>query len=295
MMNRRAVKLALLLAAAGQLLYFGFASTTGQVALLAAQGRVDCPWRDALDTNREVGAVLAIRDRFAKASRAIAFDGDLQLWETPSGRFWIPPITVKKFALVLAEQEAGIYGRGPRAVQPGDVVIDCGADVGTFTRSALSKGASKVVAVEPMPQKVECLRRTFAPEIAAGRVIVYPKGVWHKDDELVLYGDSVVEKRTSEGVRVPLTTLDKLVAELQLDRVDYIKMDTEGAEKNALAGGRGLLTRLKPRLAIAAEHLPDDVVALPRAVRALVSTYNMECGPCEYANDRLQPQVLYFF
>jgi hypothetical protein len=52
---------------------------------------------------------------------------------------------------------------------------------------ALKHGASKVVAIEPAPINVECLRRNFAAEIAAGRVIVAPVGVWDKDDELPLY------------------------------------------------------------------------------------------------------------
>jgi Methyltransferase FkbM domain len=40
-------------------------------------------------------------------------------------------------------------------------------------------------------------------------------------------------------VKVPLTTIDILAAELGLQGVDFIKMDIEGAEKAALRGGRG--------------------------------------------------------
>ena len=40
------------------------------------------------------------------------------------------------------------------------------------------------------------------------------------------------------GEKLPLTTIDKLVAELNLPRVDFIKMDIEGAEVKALHGGR---------------------------------------------------------
>jgi FkbM family methyltransferase len=42
-------------------------------------------------------------------------------------------------------------------------------------------------------------------------------------------------------VVVPLTTIDKLVSELNLPRVDFIKMDIEGAEKLALTGGRATI------------------------------------------------------
>jgi predicted RNA methylase len=62
-------------------------------------------------------------------------------------------------------------------VPAGAVVLDCGAHVGVYTRRALNEGAAKVIAIEPVPQTVECLRRTFRREIAEGRVVVYQKGV----------------------------------------------------------------------------------------------------------------------
>src|SRR5260370_17207178 len=43
---------------------------------------------------------------------------------------------------------------------------------------------------------------------------------------------------THAGSALPLTTIDKIVSELALDRVDFIKMDIEGAEPNALRGAR---------------------------------------------------------
>ena len=45
-------------------------------------------------------------------------------------------------------------------------------------------------------------------------------------------------------VELPLTTIDKMVSELNLARVDFIKMDIEGAEPNALRGGRGTIAIL---------------------------------------------------
>jgi hypothetical protein len=73
-----------------------------------------------------------------------------------------------------------------------------------------------VIAIEPVPQNLECIRRNFRTEIESGRVVVYPK----------------------------------LVGEWKLERVDFIKMDIEGSEPKALLGAQQTITRYKPRLEV---------------------------------------------
>ena len=67
--------------------------------------------------------------------------------------------------------------------------------------------------------------------------------------------------------------LDDMADELKLGRVDFIKMDIEGAERHALAGARRLLAVHKPRLAICIYHAPDDPQVVPRLVREANGTY----------------------
>ena len=279
----------------GRLLYV---SPGARLLALSVSGQSECTFSRTMGS---AGSVQRIRDTAAKMeqnSHLLTQEGDLQLWDTPRGHFWMAGTAPKmpgNFALVLAEQQNRIYGEGEHFVHQGDVVLDCGADYGTFTRSALAAGAATVVSIEPMPRKEICLRRSFATEIQQGRVIIVPKGVWNKEDTLKLYIDSVVEHRSVDGPVVPLTTIDKLVADLNLPRVDFIKMDIEGAEKQALDGGRHTIAKYKPRLAIATEHLPDDAEKIPLAVRAIVPAYDEACGPCEYADGHIRPQVLYFY
>ena len=159
-----------------------------------------------------------------------------------------------------------------------------------------------MIAIEPAPENLECYRRNFKDEIARGRVIVYPKGVWDKDDVLEMNvdpknsaGDSfVIERQGSHKIKLPLTTIDKLVAELALPRVDYVKMDIEGAEPNALLGGRATIERWKPRLSISAYHEPDHPVRIPGIVNQIRKDYLMECGPCEEKDGHIHPDILYF-
>ena len=93
---------------------------------------------------------------------------------------------------------------------------------------------------------------------------------------------------------MPLTTIDELVSELKLRRVDFIKMDIEGAEKRALLGARSTLVTYEPQLAIATEHLLDDGEVNPLAVLKLSPSYQVECGPCVDMGSSVTPDVLYF-
>ena len=52
---------------------------------------------------------------------------------------------------------------------------------------------------------------------------------------------------------------DKMMAELRLERADFIKMDFEGAEPRALAGAKETLAKYKPRMAIRVYHSKSDL------------------------------------
>ena len=96
------------------------------------------------------------------------------------------------------------------------------------------------------------------------------------------------------GVKVPLTTIDRLVAELGLERVDYIKMDIEGAEQRAIRGAAATIATFHPRLSLSAYHVPDDPVKIPELVRQAWPGYATACGPCAEAGAAIRPDVLYF-
>ena len=273
-------------------------------AIVLAGRSPSCPFSQAVKAEEFQRQKGVVKDRILAESKVIAEDGDLQQWQTPKGNFWVEKESRYGLHFHLAEQQLRIYGNEHHWIRPGDIVLDCGANIGVFTREALLAGASKVIAIEPAPENLECLRRNFAPEIASGKVIVYPKGVWDKDDFLEMHihhdnaaADSFIiknEKTTATATKIPLTTIDKMVAELNLPRVDFVKMDIEGAEVRALNGARSTLARYHPKLSISVYHAPDHPVEAPKAIRAAWSGYTMECGPCAVVNSRIRPDVLYF-
>jgi FkbM family methyltransferase len=263
-----------------------------------------CTFARAVDSANHKRRLNEVKDRIFAASRLLETDASgMRHWQTPRGNFWIPRGEDWGLPFNLSEQENRIYGTGEQAVHSGDIVLDCGANVGVYAREALAEGAKLVVAIEPAPENLECLRRNFTAEVAAGSVIIYAKGVWDKDDFLIMRvspdnpaADSFVitQKGSREGVRLPLTTIDKLVEELKLPRVDYIKMDIEGAEQRALTGAAQTLRRFHPRLALSAYHTPEDPAKIPVLVRQAWDGYKMECGPCSYSEGIVRPDVLYF-
>jgi len=192
-----------------------------------------------------------------------------------------------------------------RTVKRGDVVIDGGAAIGTYTREALASGASRIIAVEPLPANIECLQRNLSSEIRAGRVTIYPKGLWDKEDTLVMHGESghlgrgsflsSDSRQETEG-RLPLTTIDRIVAELGLARIDVVKMDIEGAKQNALRGGAAVLRRWKPRMVISAYHRTDDWTAIPALVARIEPRYATSVDHCVVTGwMQIAPEVQLFW
>jgi hypothetical protein len=86
------------------------------------------------------------------------------------------------------------------------------------------------------------------------------------------------------------------VAELKLPRVDFIKMDIEGAEKQALAGGARTLAAYRPRMEISVDHLPEDPRMVPDVIRQIQPDYRIECLETELHRKqlRLDAGILYF-
>jgi FkbM family methyltransferase len=219
-------------------------------------------------------------DEIRAASRVLRRDGLYSMWTTPDGEYWMPTASGDKLLYDVAEQKRNIYGT---RLHPGDIVLDAGANIAVFTRKALRAGAAKVIAIEPGPENLECLRRTFATEIADGRVTVYPKGVWDKDDILKFSinpansaSDSFVRQiDNAQFIQVQVTTIENLVAELQLDRVDFIKMDIEGAEQKAVVGAKNTIARFRPRMALCIYHLAADPIMVPKLIAEARADYTV--------------------
>jgi FkbM family methyltransferase len=144
----------------------------------------------------------------------------------------------------------------PRLLAPGDVFVDCGANLGLWSLVAvpLVRDRGKVVAFEPNPQTAERLSRNAAQ--ASGVIDVRAIAVTDRQGRVRLdpgTGHNLSRVTPSGTIEVPATTLDRA-----LDAAPTgIKIDVEGEELAILKGARRVLES-RPWLAIefSAEHAP---------------------------------------
>ena len=184
------------------------------------------------------------------------------------GKFWGHLGQELTMELLMKEQLVDrIYDHADSRVGSGDVVIDVGGHLGTFTRFALDRDAARVVVFEPEPKNLACLKRTFEDELRRGTVLLVEAAAWYEAGVLRFTGEDGTGHVDDQGeVSIRAVTIDDTVTALGLDRVDFIKMDIEGAEPDALAGARETLSKYGPRMALSSYHEPEH----PREIRELV-------------------------
>lgn len=265
------------------------------MARKAVGGAEPCPWNKLVSFPWDDEKFAEIRKRSAAGLKVVAEDAALGIEQvqTPGRAFWVRKTGgdmtgTKLIGWVLAEQEWLAAMAPDQVVRKGDVVMDVGAHIGTFGDEALRRGASKVIMVEPDPTNLECIRRNYREEIASGRVLVIPEGAWSSEKTLEFNrgvansgtGSLVVGEQGGETIKIPVRTIDSMLKTVGIEKVDFIKMDIEGAEREALQGAAETLRKSQPRLLLDMYHLIDDAVVLPPLIQRLNPAYRAECAAC---------------
>ena len=138
-----------------------------------------------------------------------------------------------------------------RAIPPSRMVWDIGANVGFYSLLAARK-ASHVVSVEPLAANARLLRKHLALN-RVDNVEVLEMAVWRKTSVLRFTPQGSLSHVDETGqLAVRTITLDDMLA--RFGPPAFIKMDVEGAEYEALSGGRRCLREARPTLFLAADH-----------------------------------------
>jgi len=140
------------------------------------------------------------------------------------------------------------------------VILDVGAFLGAFS-IYLSKKFSgiEIIAFEPSKKNYNQLLRNIALNNSEN-IKVIKKGLWNSvSDQLISAegANATIISRDTLSESINTTDLDSELKRLKIKKVDFIKMDIEGAEIEALRGMRNTLNKMSPKLAIATYHLRD--------------------------------------
>lgn len=134
----------------------------------------------------------------------------------------------------------------------GGIFVDVGAHIGKYTVMVARRFAKtgKVVAIEPEPTNFHALLRNVQLNCLEN-VLAFDVACSDTNGELVLHLNTsgtgshsvAFRSRTRGGILVKARTLDSVMEELGIEKVNIIKIDVEGAEMAVLRGALHTLKR----------------------------------------------------
>lgn len=181
------------------------------------------------------------------------------------------------WVLGVHDVEYNQYEQGDVHLKPGDVIVDAGAFVGDTAVYFHHKlgGSCQIHSFELLDENLALMLHNLERNgVEDDRIVINKLALADRSGDEIVVADGASQGATSifgragQGDRVQTITLDDYVVRLELSRVDFIKMDIEGAEALALAGARQTIALFRPRLAICLYHRWDDVLTVPAAIHA---------------------------
>jgi FkbM family methyltransferase len=148
-------------------------------------------------------------------------------------------------------------------VNHNEVFIDVGAHVGKYSLPiAKLHPDSTIIAIEPAKDTflalMEGIRKNKIKNIIPLNIAAYSTSIKLKLFVLDVHGSSTLiddyakylSKRIIRIDEVDARPLDDVIEKIGLKRVDWVKIDVEGAELHVLRGFRNGITRFKPKIII---------------------------------------------
>jgi FkbM family methyltransferase len=160
------------------------------------------------------------------------------------------------------------------------IIIDAGANVGTFSILCAILGAKKIYAFEPVIGSCEMIRQN-AKANGFDNIEVINKALSNVNTtskiKMTYAGDGGASLDANNPGRVfqdvEVTTVDTF---LNGERADFIKMDVEGNEEQVLGGALQTIRKYLPILSLSAYHKPTDKTVLPATLLAIEKGYGIK-------------------
>lgn len=166
--------------------------------------------------------------------------------------------------------------------EAGDTVIDCGACYGDTALyfSEKTKGGD-IYSFEFMPENLEVFEKNMALNPKYKDSIHLIKNAVSDESGKTLKflpngpGTNCLELNDKYTMETQTLTIDNLIVNYNIKKVDFIKMDIEGSEEAALRGAINTIRKFKPKLAICAYHKDDDLIVLPQLIKKILPEYKL--------------------
>lgn len=150
------------------------------------------------------------------------------------------------------------------------------------------KNLKKLYAFEPMYEKFR--NESYDALLEKENFVkIIPFGLWDEAKEIEFCENTTAQqgsriRGTKEGdqlrktevvVKIKTTTIDETVKREGIKKLDFIKLDVEGSELNALKGGEKTILKDRPQMAISIYHSYNDLLDIPIYLNKLLDNYSL--------------------
>ena len=158
--------------------------------------------------------------------------------------------------------------------------IDCGAYTGDTIEELMQQNIkiNTALSFEPDTKNLTRLQNRLSvlrAKHSQTNFFIYPAGVYSKNNILKFSNsgiDSSASFDSNSDIEVPVIALDSVILNAN---PNFIKMDIEGAETEALIGATKTIKKYKPNLAICLYHKPEDLWEIPLLIQEIEPSYDM--------------------
>ena len=168
------------------------------------------------------------------------------------------------------------------------VVLDCGANIGIFSLWVhYLSPESKIYSFEPTKSTFEILEKNIKTNNLDKKIFAFNMALGDTQKKTVIRIDkegglgacnSLIDSKCLISTvilqEVSMVTLDDFVQGNNLPRVDFIKIDTEGYEKQIIKGACNTIRKFSPIISCAAYHFQNDKVEIPKLVKSINLNYH---------------------
>lgn len=184
-----------------------------------------------------------------------------------------------RFFSVASKEDCYFVNEVLKSLPPHPVIVDCGGFTGDLMVPLKRHGIdfAKVFSFEVNKKLFQEMKENISSNHLEHIFIPINKGVW--DTEGISYlnvsendiAGGRLRDDSPTGIEIETVTIDHFFQDIPYD---FIKMDIEGAEKNALMGGNQTILKYRPIMAISLYHSVHDVVDIPLYLASRLNGYN---------------------